>query len=142
MLLNAMLFCLYITILCWDLTGFTLATPTLISRPILYLYKFLVGTISWLVYLVILLCMLNLLLWTLFSRMLPMVQLFNSHLSVWLSLLMLCGHVVLFLVRSLGMPRLTIGMICVLSLLMYVNHCQYHKSAKFSTGSNYCEVDP
>ena len=62
-----------------------------------------------------------------------MVQLLGSHLSIWLSLLISWGHVVLLLVGSLGMPRLTIGMICVLSMLMYLNHCQYCKSMKLST---------
>ena len=126
--LNATLFHLYLMILCLDLTGFALATPILIGRPVLCQLKYLVDTISWLVYLVILLHTLNLLLWTLFARRLIVVQLLGSHLSIWLSLLMPWGHVVLLLVGSLGMPRLTIGMICVLSLLMYLNHHQYHKS--------------
>ena len=43
---------------------------------------------------------------------------------------------------SLGMPRLTVGMICVLSLLMYLNCHQHHKSVKISTWSNYCQVVP
>ena len=58
-----------------------------------------------------------------------MVQLLGSHLSIQYSLLMPWGHVVLLLVGSLGMPRFTTGMICVLSLLMYLNCCQYYKSA-------------
>ena len=125
-----------------DLTGFTLATPILIGRPVLCQLKYLVDTISWLVYLVILLHILNLLLWTPFARRLIMVQLLGSHLSIRLSLLMPWGHVVLLLVGSLGTPRLTIGMICVLSLLMYLNHHQYHKSMKLSTGLNSCQVVP
>ena len=71
-----------------------------------------------------------------------MVQLLGSHLSIRLSLLMPWGHVVLLLVGSLGMPRLTIGIICVLSFLMYLNRHQYHKSAKLSTGLDYCQVVP
>ena len=67
-----------------------------------------------------------------------MVQLLGLHLSVRLSLLMLWGHVVLLLMGSLGMPRLTIGIICVLSLLMYLNQHQHHKSVKLSTGLNSC----
>ena len=131
--LNAILFQLYPTILCWDLTGFALATPILISRLVLCLYrptyqyggykKYPVGTISWLGYLVILLCVLNLLLWTLFERRLLMVQLLGSHLSVCMSRLMSWGHVVLLPVGSLGMPRLTFGMIYVLSLPMYLKCC-------------------
>ena len=50
------------------------------------------------------------------------------------------GHVVLLLVGSLGMPRFTVGMICVPSLLMYLNYQQYHKSVKLSIRSNYCQV--
>ena len=69
-----------------------------------------------------------------------MVQLPSLCLSVQLSLLILWGHVVLLLVGNLGMPRLTIGMICILSFPMYLNYHQYHKSAKLSTGSNYCQV--
>ena len=52
------------------------------------------------------------------------------------------GYVVLLLVGSLGMPRLTVGMICVLSFLMYLNRCQYHQSEKSRTGLNYCQVIP
>ena len=132
--INASLFYLYLIILCWDLIGFALATPILIDRPVLCLYKYLVGTISWLVYLVILLHTLNLLFWTLFASRLPMVQLLGSHLAVWLSLLISQEHVVLLPVGNLGMPRLTIGIIYVLSLLMYLKHCQHHKSAELSTG--------
>ena len=67
-----------------------------------------------------------------------MVQLLGLHLSVRLSLLMPWGHVILLLVGSLETPRLIIGMISVLSLLMHLNLCQYHKSIKLSTESNSC----
>ena len=71
-----------------------------------------------------------------------MVQLLSSHLSIQLSLLLPWWHVVLLLVGSLGMIRLTVGMICVLSLLMYFNCCQYYKSTKLSIELNYCQVVP
>ena len=129
-------------ILCLDLTGFILATPILISGPVFYPLKYLVCTISWLVYLLILLYMLNLLLWTLFAKKLPMVQLLGSHLSIKLSLFMPWGHMVLLPGGSMGTPRLTIGMICVQSLLIRLNCSQYDKSVKLSTGLNYCQVVP
>ena len=44
------------------------------------------------------------------------------------------------LVGSLGTSRLTIGMICVLSLLMYLTHYQHHKSITLSTGLNSCQA--
>ena len=138
--LNALLFYIYLMILCSDLTGFALATPILIGRPVLYQLKYLVDTFSWLVYLVILLFMFNLLLWTLFAMRLMIVQLLALHLSIQLSLLIPWGHVVLLLVGSLGMPRLTIGIICVLILLMYLNHHHYYKNMKLITGLNYCQV--
>ena len=52
------------------------------------------------------------------------------------------GHVVLLLVGSLGMHRLTIGMIYVLSLLMYLNYHQLYKSAILSNRFNYCQLVP
>ena len=129
-------------ILCADLTGFTLATQILIFGPELCQLKYLVDTVSWLVYLVILLRMFNLLLWTSFARRLTMVQLLGSHLSIWLCLLMPWEHVLLLLVGSLGTPRLTIGMICILSLVMYLIHHQYYKSMKLSTRLDSCHVTP
>ena len=119
--LNAILFHLYFMILYLNLTSLAFATPILIGRPVLCLYKYLMGTIPWLVYLVILSRMLNLLLWTLFARKLLVVQLLGSCLSVWFSLLMPWGHVVLLLVGILGTPRLIFRIFCVLSFLMYLN---------------------
>ena len=49
-------------ILCSYLTGLTLATPILIGQPVLYWFKYLVATVSWMVYLAMLLYILNLLL--------------------------------------------------------------------------------
>ena len=141
--LNATLFHLYLMILCSDLTGFTLATPILIGRPVVYQLKYLVDTVSWLVYLVILFVHVEL---AFLDSICKEVWLWcsclvHTYLSSWVSW---ChrGHVVLLLVGSLGMPRLTVGMICVLSLLMYLNHHQYHKSIKLSTGLNSCQVVP
>ena len=71
-----------------------------------------------------------------------MVQLLGSRLSIRLSLLMSWGHVVLLLGGGLGMPRLTVGMIYVLSLLMYLNCCQYHKSMKLNKELNSFQVIP
>ena len=51
-------------------------------------------------------------------------------------------HVVLLPVGSLGMAIISFGLIFVLSLLMYLNHCKYHTSAKLSIGLNYCQVVP
>ena len=69
-----------------------------------------------------------------------MVQLLGSHLSIRMSILIPWEHMVLLLVGSLGTPRLTIGIICVLNLLMYLNRHQYHKSIILSIGSNSCQV--
>ena len=140
--LNATFFCLFLMILCLDLTGFTLATLILIGRLILCLYKHLVGPVSWLVYLVIVSYMLSLLFRTLFAMKLIVVWLLGSHLSVRLSFLMPWGYVVPLLVGSLRTPGLTIGVLCELSLLMFLSCHQHHKSAKLSTGSNSCQVVP
>ena len=69
-----------------------------------------------------------------------MVELLGPSLSVGLSLLMLWAHVLLLAVGSLGMARLPTGIICVLSLLMYLNCYQHHKSMKLNTRLNDCQV--
>ena len=61
------------------------------------------------------------------------VQLLGSHLAIRLSILMPWGHVVVFLVGSLGTPRLIIGMICILNFLVHLNHCQHHRSITLSS---------
>ena len=101
-----------------------------------------IGITYWLFYLVIPLGILSLLLWTQFSRRLTVEHQLGLHLSPQLSLMMPWGHMVLLPVESLGMLRLTIGMICVLSLLKCSNYCQCYKSVKLSIGSNYCQVIP
>ena len=80
--LNTTLFHLYLMTLCLDLTDFALTTPILIGGPVFCQLKYLVDTISWPVYLEILLNTLNLLFWTLFPKMLTMVQLLGSYLSI------------------------------------------------------------
>ena len=47
--LSATLFHPSCIIFCLDLTGFTLTTPILIGRPVFCVYKYLGGTVSWLV---------------------------------------------------------------------------------------------
>ena len=72
------------------------------------------------IYLVILLCMLNLILWAPFEKRLTVLQLLGSQLSIQLSFLTPWGRVILLLGSSLGMSRLTVGMICILSFLVYL----------------------
>ena len=79
--LNVTLFHLYLMVLGSDLTGLTLATPILIGCPVLYRFEYLVSTVSWLLYLVMLLCMLILLFRTPFAKRLTVVQLLGLHLS-------------------------------------------------------------
>ena len=86
--LNAALFHLCPMILCWDLTNLALATPILIGGPVLYQLEYVVGTISRPIYLVLIMHILNLLLWTPLARRLTVVQLLGSNLSIRLSLLM------------------------------------------------------